>query len=605
MGIKGRGVAWIATLAVAGSAHAASLKASSTLTSTDGVKHPPEAAFDGDLTTAWAEDETGAGEGAWIELRLDAPVEVRSVSLWPGDLSKGERSLKENGRPHTVRLTLDDGKGGVVEETWRVRDGAEHGIQRVDVPIVGLARTVRVTIEQAYAGYIHNDLYLSEIAVNFTDGEVPGADALEAWRTSPAGETAEADHREAVIARFAAVTADDALGDREAFAALEGWAANGAPHWRARVARTVPLGFRAQAVRPDDVAIDALLKIKDPNAIPALTLASLRSHGRDARRLAAVVGYFEAFAELKGGGRRALAPWGALGWEPGALRGLGEPLGIGLGVYGDLYVADTANHRVSVFGPDGRLRATWGDGEPTVTRTWLGGDRPHYVAGRSPSTAEVGFTAPLDLDLVSTKDADTLVVVDAEGWVRVFDDQGALRTRWRARGEMAPAAGYGGAAHVVFAKGQVVVIQGTTGMTFTAEGEEVARWEIEAGAPVTAVGLRNGRIVLGFRNGAGMYDAGGRRLATFVGETDLPLGYEAWSLAADEKGKVWALTDHGWAVQFARPGKVARAVQVAPRGLPIPRFVVREDLLFVTSADGTIQRFDVPAIAAAQAADAP
>lgn len=598
--MQARAVVLAALLVPAHDALAGTVKASSELTGTDGTRHEAELAFDGDLTTAWAEDETGAGAGAWIELRLDRATDVSSVSIWPGDLSKGERSLKENGRPHTVTVILDDGAGNIVEKAWRVRDGAEHGIQRVDVDVQGKARTVRVRIDEAYAGYIHNDLYLAEIAVNFDVEEIPGMDRVADWEASTKGEQARVEHVDAVIALFDKITGSD-FGDSEAMDTLESFAANGAPYRHKMISRYVPQGFRVQASPPDETAIDALLKIKDPNAIPALTMAGLRAHGKTARRLAAAVSYFEAYAELKGGGRRALAPWGTSGWEKGALRGLGEPLGIGLGVFGDLYVADTANHRVSVFGPDGRIRATFGVGEPVVTNTWIGGKRAHYATGREPSTAEGGFMAPLDLHVTAGRDGDIVTVFDAEGWVRRIDQDGQLLTRWRVRPEMAPAAGYGGAGHVVESKKGVVVLQGTEAFVFSPEGEELGGWTVEEGAPVAITALKNGKLVLGFRNGAATYDVAGRRLATFLDDGELPLGYEAWALATDEKGKVWALTDHGWALQYSGSGKELRRVRVQERGLSVPRFTVREDFLFAT-ADDQIVRFDIRAIEAEQAA---
>lgn len=598
--MQARAVVLAALLAPAHSALAGSAKASSELTTPDGVRHGASLAFDGDLTTAWAEDETGAGSGAWIELKLDRPTEVTSVSVWPGDLSKGERTLKENGRPHTITIVLDDGNGQVVEKSWRVRDGAEHGIQRADVPVQGTARTVRVRIDEAYAGYIHNDLYLAEIAVNFDQEDIPGLDKVLAWEASPKGEQAKVEHIDEVVALFDRITGAE-FGDSEAMDMLEGFAANGVPYRQPMVDRYVPLGFRVQATPPDETAIDALLKIKDPNAIPALTMAGLRAHGKTARKLSAAVSYFEAFAELKGGGRRALQPWGTSGWEKGALRGLGEPLDVGLGVYGGLYVADVANHRVSVFGPDGRIRATFGKGEPTVTNAWIGGKRAHYAAGREPTDDEGGFLAPLDLDVQPGKEGDVVTVYDAEGWVRRLDQDGRIVNRWKVRPEMAPAAGYGGAAHVVETSKGVVVIQGTEAFVFSAEGEEVGAWTIEEGSPITVTALKNGKLVLGFRAGAATYDVAGRRIATFLEDGELPLGYEAWALATDEKGKVWVLTDHGWALQFTPTGKEIRRVRVRERALPQVRFAVREDFLFATAGD-EIVRFDIRSIESEQAA---
>ncbi|MCA9571516.1 MAG: discoidin domain-containing protein, partial [Myxococcales bacterium] len=205
--LMGLVVAW-PCVAAAGSA-----TASSELVERDGTKHPASAAVDGLLTTAWAEAEMGTGEGAWIEVRLDRATDITSVSLWPGDLRRGERSLKENGRPHTVTVQLLDGSQVVAEQEVRVRDGAEQGEQRVDVPIAGTARSVKVRIDQAYAGFLYNDTYVSEIAVNFLEG-APEVPALEAWKASRTGTRAAEAHEEAVIDRFGRITADT-LGDRE------------------------------------------------------------------------------------------------------------------------------------------------------------------------------------------------------------------------------------------------------------------------------------------------------------------------------------------------------------------------------------------------------
>ena len=89
----------LATLTLAGAATAGTPKASSELKNDDGERYPVSLAFDGLLHTGWAEGEMGDGTGSWLELPLDGLTEVRSVSIWPGNMSLGERSLREFGRP--------------------------------------------------------------------------------------------------------------------------------------------------------------------------------------------------------------------------------------------------------------------------------------------------------------------------------------------------------------------------------------------------------------------------------------------------------------------------------------------------------------------------
>jgi hypothetical protein len=55
-------------------------------------------AFDGLLSTSWAEGVRGSGKDAWLELDLGRSTELQSVSIWPGDFSRGKKSLREYAR---------------------------------------------------------------------------------------------------------------------------------------------------------------------------------------------------------------------------------------------------------------------------------------------------------------------------------------------------------------------------------------------------------------------------------------------------------------------------------------------------------------------------
>lgn len=585
--MKGMVLATLLAPAVAG---AATIKASSELEERDGTRHPAALAFDGLLSTAWAEGDPGTGEGSWLRLDLDRVTDIQSVSLWPGDLRRGERSLKENGRPHTVTIQLLDGKDVVAEQQVRVRDGAEHGPQRIDVALVGKARSVLVRIDQAYAGYVQNDLYLSEVALNLVAGEPADASRLTAWLASAAGVKAKARQEEEVVALFDRVVSAE-FGDREALDLLTDQAGDGAPFLRSRVISDVPAGFRVAALPPDETAVQALLKLRDPNAIPALKRAALRSVGAEAARLEAYVSYYEAFAELKGGGRRSLPLWGTEGWEKGALRSFGEPMGTDLGEDGSIYVTDVANHRIQVFSPEGTVLRSFGRGEPGITDAWFQGKRRHYVAGREPSTKAGGLSTPLDLDVIKGSAGDEVLVVDALGRVQWFDAEGEVLKSWKVRGELAPVPGVGGAAYIRQVKRNVVVIWGNEAIVFDADGNETARWTIEGGAPLSVVVQRNGRLLLGFRSEAASFGLDGYRFGTVLDDEDLPLGREAWDMVLDDKGKLWVVTDNGWAVKFKAPGREDYRVKWVDVGVVSPRAAVREDILTV-SASGRIRRLD-------------
>ena len=130
------------TLALAGMlgpmtlAQAATPKASSEAVSQEHGARKAALAFDGLLSTSWAEGATGNGEGEWLELPLDRPIDVTSVSIWPGDLSGRDWTIRETPRPHLATLTIDVGGDQPVEQEIRLDDPAVAGPLRVDIPIL-------------------------------------------------------------------------------------------------------------------------------------------------------------------------------------------------------------------------------------------------------------------------------------------------------------------------------------------------------------------------------------------------------------------------------------------------------------------------------------
>ena len=227
---------------------AGSPKASSMLRDNDGVYHKASNAFDGLLQTGWSEGVDGMGDGSWLELPLDRPVEISSVSVWPGNLVQGSRSLREFSRPRTVTITLYLTDGSQVVEEKRLQDGVQVGPKRVDIPIKGKARKVRVTINDSFEGGVFTDVFISEVAINFTKGGNPRiVEKLKAWQDSSTGKRAMARNKDEIVELYEAISSAE-FCDSAALQKIMDRAGDGAPYLRDRVRRLVPAGYRVQAL---------------------------------------------------------------------------------------------------------------------------------------------------------------------------------------------------------------------------------------------------------------------------------------------------------------------------------------------------------------------
>jgi hypothetical protein len=580
-------------LGLISSVFAATPSASSELRESSGARHPAAMAFDGALQTGWAEAQADAGAGAWLELRLDRATPISSVSIWPGDLSRGSRSLREAGRPKYLTVTLTTASGPVTAQA-RVPD-LTQGPARVDVAIEGNATAVRVTVDEALDGVVRNDTYIAEIALNFAAGEVPDAvDKARAWLSTPAATAAEEKNKLAIVKLFDAIKAAE-FGDADKLAKIMDQAAEGAPYVRDR-AQALPLGFRVHATPPGDTAIEALKKLKDPNAIAALELAALRVNGREARELSDLVQYFEAYQEWIGGPNLNLGNWGSSGWQQGALRSFGEPLAVSVDTYGDLFVVDTANHRVQRFDPNGKANRVWGKAwaaeEPPITSAWFDKARKFYVSGAKPSDEAGAFRNPVDVAVLPGKTGTGLAVLDARGRITVFDPAGAPVGTWKVGTEYRLTAGVGGEGYLDVVGNQLVAVFGEEAFVYTLAGEEKGRFPIKDGTPKGLVALKGGKLGMIFEDQLVMYSLDGFRHGGVLRDDDARgEGYEDWDVANDEKGMLWALTDTGRAVKYKKPGKVEYSIDLGGPSLKAPRFAVYADVLFIVEGD-RIRRVD-------------
>lgn len=549
---------------------------------TESGRHPATLAADGLLQTGWAAAADKDSAGQWLELDLGAATALTSVSLWPGNIAQGKRSYREYARPKVVRLLLD---GKEIAGPVRLQDE----VGRVDIPVQASGRKLRIVVDEAFGGYVYDQLFIAEVAVNFPELG-PKGEQWSAWLASGAAQRMQERFEEELLQRYDAYKAQE-FGDRDALAWLMDAAAEGAPYIRDEVQRRVPVGFRAQAIPSDEKARAALRKLKDANAIPALEMAALRSSGEVAAQIAETVQIFEAYQELIGNQGRTAPPWGESGFWRGALRGYGEPLAIERAADGNVYVADTGNNRVQRYGDNGLVNGTWG---PTaeITDQWFDVGRRWYVSGSEPGNAPGRFNNPLDIELIPGKDGTGFAVLDATGRVQVFDGSGGYVSGWKVGLDTQPDPKVGGEGYLAWSskRGRLYVFMEDEAAVYDLAGQELDRWEIEDGTPGAVEILPNGRLLLAFRDQVVRYDDGFRHSVLFDGEL-LGLGFEDLDLTLDQDGKLWVLTDDGVVYKFKKPGKLDYKVQLTPYSLANPRLAVFDDMVWFTNEDA-IQRID-------------
>lgn len=576
------------TLFLSVPALAAMPRASSELTDSDNVRHGAALAFDGLLTTGWAEGDDGDGAGSWVELRLDQAVVVKTISIWPGNLKLGRRSLREFSRPRTVNVVLQPVRGEPIAQEVRLQDGGLErvGPQRVDIEFEGQEqsiKSVRVEIVDTYEGGVFRDMFITEIAVNFDAGTEPRIIArLKQYQDSPAGAKARKANREEVVELFTKVKSAE-FGDRDSLGELMDRAGDGPPYLRRQLSR-VPAGYRVQALPPDPDAIEALQKLEDANAIPAFEMAALRSAGKRQKRYELMTEYFYALQELIGGGDRNIPFWGKEGWEPGAFRSFGEPLALEADQYGDLYIADLGNHRLQRFTSQGRHDRLWGS-EPAITNAWFQGKRRYYVSGAAPGEKPGQFHNPVAIDMIPGKDNDGFVVLDAKGRVQIFNEEGQPIIGWtvRSRDDITP--NVGGEGYIKYVKNKIVVVWGNEIFVYGMDSEELDAWKTEDGVPNGAEVLKNGKLVLIFGEEAIMYSVDGYRHGTIMNAEEIGPGIEDWDITVDEDNKIWVITDTGYLAKYKKPGKMEYVLQVSDVDLIRPRLAVFDGIAYIMERD--------------------
>ena len=209
-------------------------------------------------------------------------------------LEPRQKSFKEYARPKTVRVELL-GRGEPVSKELVIEDR----VHRLDIPIEGDARKIRIHIQDRYEGLVYSDLFVAEVGINFHKSREAIARMVE-WVRSSAADRSHERHENEVRDAFGSIR-DAEFGDPEKLAWLMDQAGDGPGYIRRKALQLVDAGYLASAIRPDFDAVDAIRKLKDPNAIPALELAALRLTGDKEKEMQELAQHFYAYQELIGG----------------------------------------------------------------------------------------------------------------------------------------------------------------------------------------------------------------------------------------------------------------------------------------------------------------
>jgi hypothetical protein len=571
--------------------------ASSTFVDDEKQRHSADRLVDGLLGQGWAEGDDGNGEGAWFEIDLGRTTDIASVSFWAGNLSKGKQSFKQYSRPRTIVVTLTGGPGAPVEIEYLLEDR----MTRLDLVLdeSTQARKLRVDVVDVYEGIIFSEMYFAEVAVNFgRSGD--RMEGLIKWLDGTAGIKAAEQHDQEMKELYKAVKAAE-FGDLATLRRIMDQAGDGPDYLRARAKSLVDVGYRAAAIRPSQTAMSALKKLKDPNAIPAIEMAALRSWGRSEREYTDLSEIFYAHQELLGA-RNNLPNWGSTGWELGALQGFGEPLNIEIDRHGNLYVADIGNNRVQRFNYDGRGEKQWGGDSGGITDAWFREGRKFYASGATPGDGPGEFVNPLDLCLIPGAEGEGFAVLDYEMRVQVYDEEGRLRIGWTVDTDARLDPGVGGEGFIAWVprKKAIYTVIGQYLVGFTLDGDEVLRVELEDGTP-NGLEVYKGKLLMVYGREIVRYDLDGFRWGVVLDEGDLGVGYEDLDITVDENGKLWAITDKGWAFKFKSPGKLDYKIKLSEVELVRPRIALQEDIIYATDRNRIIR---VDALQAKMDADA-
>ena len=560
---------------------AGTVRASSTHKDADAT-YTASRAVDGSFRTSWAEGKAGSAENEWLELDLRATTQIDNVAIWPGKLDKGSRTFREFSRPRSIQLHIDGKPHGAPVVL-------EDKMHRRVIKVGTRGRRIKIQILDAHEGIVFTDTHIAEIAVNFPSGPLSRYDK---WLQSS---DAQRRHKQFIAKLEEAYATQKAaeFGDKPSLQFMMDAVAEGPQYAKARVRSLVGLGYRIQAAPSSAKAMKALRLLKDANAIPAFEMAALRSTGDledEANQTAEIL---RAHQDMIGNQHANVPFWGETGWNLGALKGFGEPMGMRMDAEGNMFIADIGNNRIQRFTLNGRADKQWGPGAD-LSDAWFDSGRAWYASGARSGDKIGEFETPLDVALLPGKAGIGFATLEATNRVQVFDHEGRPIRSWTLSATKRARPGLSGEGYLVYlpkAKALMAVVQNQA-RVHNLEGEELAAFSLQDGVPRAVLADPRGHVLMGYRDQVVRYHTEGYRFGTIITSDQIGLGHEDISMALDEKKKLWLFTDNGRATKFKKPGVVDFSVTAVDHPVKAPRIAVREGMLFILS-DDTISQVDV------------
>jgi len=553
----------------------------STAKKTEKKDHSAAMAFDGLLTTSWAEDKAGPGEGEWVEVDLGVDTKIGILTVWGGAFGGRE---EWGGRNRAATITISGtGPDGEFSK------GAELGDRyaRKDISLNKTVRVLRITVDEIHNGSVFDETHIAEIGFDLKEDADPAWEEAIAKNLSRSRSTRElaAQWPDVLRGHYDACKADEEF--RTNFKAIGAAAMHGPEYRVAQVQKVVPVGHRLKLMQFDETAVDMLGRLKDPNAILFLEAAAAGALSRDdSQWLMDSVRFFEAYQDLIRNPRATVPNWGSTGMEKGAFMGRGESLALAADSAGNVWVADTGNNRVQRLTAAGTPDKILGTEKKAIVESWFGDDSEPYAAGAAAGTKPGEFTQPLDL---TVGNYDILAVVDATLRVQLFDAEANFKKEWTLDTAWRPGGGSGIGTPIVSWKGDdFYFIVRDEVFVYTAEGELKTRYNLEGGAVQCAEIAAGGRLLVrhvGTRDIIEYRPEDGFRNGTWIKKGLPDDGSEDWDIATDADDSVYIVTDAGRVYKYNKRGKFLKEYTVWENPRDVARVAAFSNLIYVSGKD--------------------
>ena len=462
---------------------------------------------------------------------------------------------------------------------------------RKDIPVGKTLRRLTVTIDAVHRGSVFDSTHIAEIAFDFTDAAVTApilATAEEAILKDVAKSKTTRDlpaqAEPALDAAYAACEANDEYSKN--FKEIGAIAVTGHP-WRIPyVAKHVPIGYRLQALQFLEAAVNDLVRLKDPNAIPYFeTAAAGTASVSDRDWLYLEVKFLQAEQELRKSMRATVPQWGSTGMETGALMSRKEPLDIDVDSAGNIWVTDLGNNRVQRFTSAGTVDKVIG-GERGIAQLWFGSKGDPYATAAVPGDGPTEFSQPMAL---AVGNYDVLAVIDASLKVRTFDAAGLPKAQWTIDKDAAPASGRGvGTPIITWLGDDFFIVVKDEVFTYSAMGELKKRYTLEGGAAQAAVIAAGGKLIVRHSGSNELIEykpQDGFRQGVFSKKGVPDDGSEDWDFCTDADDNFYVTTDAGKVHKWNKRAKFLATIDAMANPRDMPRCAVSGPIIYIVAKD--------------------